>query len=601
MLATIIDEPFNDPDWLFEIKWDGYRALAFIDKGSVQLKSRSNHVWEDKFSSVASALQKSNVSAILDGEMVVLDRQGRSSFQLMQNYQKSGEGNLCYYVFDILYLDGQDLRALPLVERKELLKAYLDKLKSPIVLFSDHVVGRGESFFKLAAKKGLEGIIGKSRTSTYQSRRSRDWVKIKTHMRQEVVIGGFTEPRGSREKFGALLVGVYNDDQELIYSGHVGGGFNGQLLDDVYKKLKPLIRKRSPFKNKVPENSPATWVSPKLAAEVSFAEWTSGGIMRQPIFQGLRMDKNTKEIKKEVSKPVKPPKSPELTHLDKIYWPKENYTKGDLIAYYKAVGKYMIPYLKNRPITLHRYPNGIEGTHFYQKDLETHPDWVKTVAVQHGEKTVHYLLINNVRSLLYAVNLGSIDIHPFMAVIDDLEHPTYCVIDLDPHGVPFSKTIEAAMTLHQMLDEWKVKHYCKTSGGKGLHIVIPLRGKYDFEQSRQFAEIIGYQLHKKLPRTTSLERDPKKRPKKIYIDCLQNRTGQTIVAPYSVRPRPLALVSTPIEWDELDGLDVSAFTMESVSKRLEEKGDFFKAILGAGVDIKKTLARIERLLEEHSV
>lgn len=594
MLATLVDTPFNDPEWLFEIKWDGYRCLAFIKKGRVELKSRSDQNWSDKFLSVQKALEKIKGDVILDGEIVVLDKKGKSHFQLMQNYQRSDKGTLCYYVFDILYHDGEDLRQLPLIERKEILKSLLEKLNAPQIRFSDHIIGKGEAFFKAASKKELEGIIAKNSMSVYQSKRSQDWLKIKTHLRQEVVIGGFTAPRGSRKRFGALLVGVYNEANELIYSGHTGGGFTGELLEEVYQKLKPIVQKKCPFKDQPSPNAPVTWVKPVLVCEVSFMEWTSNKMMRQPIFQGLRMDKKPKTIKQEIPKRISKKPKEELTSLDKIYWPKEGYTKGDLLDYYKKIGKYMLPYLKNRPITLHRYPNGIEGTHFYQKDLETHPEWIKTIPVEHeGGKIVHYLLIDNLRSLLYAVNLGSIDLHPFMANNKDLDKPDYCVIDLDPHDVPFQKTIEVAMALHEMLDEWKVKHYCKTSGGKGLHFVIPLKGKYDFTQSRQFAEIIGYHLHQRVPKTTSLERDPKKRPKKIYIDCLQNRIGQTIVAPYSVRPRPKAFVSTPIEWNELPNLDISKFTMESIPERLKKKGDIFKSILGAGVDIKKILKRLE--------
>ncbi len=599
MLATLIKDPFNDPNWLFEIKWDGYRALAFVKKGNVQLKSRSNQVWSDKFSPIIQSLKQIKEPVILDGEIVVLDEKGKSDFQLMQNYQREGKGALCYYVFDILYKDGEDVRELPLLERKEILRLFLKQLNQPNVLFSDHIIAKGEAFFKAISKKQLEGIIAKKNESIYQSKRSQDWLKIKTHLRQEVVIGGFTEPRGSRKKFGALIVGVYNKDGDLIYSGHVGGGFTGKLLEDVYQKLKPQIQKNCPFKERPSPNTPVTWVKPVLICEVSFAEWTSGSIMRQPIFQGLRMDKNPKTIQKEIPKEVeikgkKKEKDTFLTHPEKVYWPKEGYTKGDLIEYYKKVAKYMLPYLKNRPITLHRYPNGIDGQSFYQKDLDIHPEWIKTMPVQHEEgRIVDYLLINDVPSLLYAVNLGSIDLHPFMANLKNLENPDYCVIDLDPHDIPFEKTIEAALILHEMLDVWEVKHFCKTSGGNGLHFVIPLHGKYNFTQSRQFAEIIGFHLHSKLLKTTSLERDPKKRPKKIYIDCLQNRIGQTIVAPYSVRPRPKALISTPIEWNELPNLNISDFTMETVPERLKKKGDIFKPILGAGVNIQKVLKRID--------
>jgi len=623
MLATLVDEPFDNEDWLFEVKWDGFRALAFITDGKVSLKSRNDLSFNNKFPSIVKALEKVRKSIILDGEVVGLDAKGKSQFQLIQNYLRiNKDSTLCYYVFDILFKDGEDLRDLPLIERKEILKKFLEKLSQPSIRYSDHILKDGKRFFKVVLKEKLEGIIGKKIDSTYQSRRSRDWVKIKTEERQEVVICGFTEPKGSRKKFGALIAGLYDEDKHLHYAGHVGGGFDAALLQEVYAKLQPLISNRCPFK-KVPKvNAPVTWVKPKLIAEVSFAGWTKNNIilettiqdgvnllssiavsriMRQPIFQGLRMDKNTKSVKQEVptaapkTGTVKKYKDLSLTNLEKVYWPDEGYTKGDLIAYYEEIAKYILPYLKDRPIMLHRVPNGIKGKDFYQKNINfSHPDWIHTCAVKHEGKTDNYLMIDDVRSLLYAVNLGSIDLHPFLARINSIDHPDFCVIDLDPHDISFDKVIEAALTVHEILDGAKVKHYCKTSGGKGLHILIPLGAKYDFNQSKQFAEIICSLVNKRLPKTTSVERSPEKRPKKIYLDFLQNRFGQTIVAPYAVRPRAKAMVSTPLEWDEInDDLDISAYTIETVPKRVKKIGDILKPILGPGINLKAVLSKLE--------
>lgn len=605
MLATLIKKPFDDEDWLFEIKWDGYRALAFINQGKVDLKSRNKLSWNDKFPEIAKELKNIDSQVILDGEVVVLDKNGKSDFQLIQNYQKDRAGALCYYVFDILHKDGKDLRQLPLIERKEILKQTLQQVALSNVRYGDHILENGIAFFKEASKAKLEGVIGKKIVSTYQSKRSRDWVKIKTSLRQEVVIGGFTAPRGSRKKFGALLVGIYNNEKKLEYVGHTGGGFTDSLLEDIYGRLEPLIQNNCPFQLKPKSNTPVTWVKPKLVCEVSFSEWTKENKMRHPIFQGLRMDKMAKKIIKETPENIpelNPKQSPskvskvELTHLDKVFWPEEKYTKGDLISYYQSIAPFILPYLKNRPVTLHRYPDGIEGKEFYQKDLPpSHPAWLKTCEIIQEGKINHYLLINDVNSLLYAVNLGSIDLHPFISKITSLSQPDYCIIDLDPHDIPFNKVIEAALTLHEILDKIQVKHYCKTSGGKGLHILIPLNGKYDYEQSRHFAEILGYLIHQKLPKTTSLERTPAKRPKKIYIDCLQNRTAQTIVAPYSVRPRPHALVSTPLEWNEVnEDLDVSQFNIKTVLNRLKKKGDIFSPILKEKTNIKIALDRISK-------
>lgn len=606
MLASLVEGPFDDEDWLFEIKWDGYRALAFIDRGKVALKSRNKLNWNKKFPSIIHDLKKIGGQVILDGEVVVLDEKGKSDFQLMQNYQNEHEGALCYYVFDILYRDGEDLRELPLISRKEILKKLIKELSLSVIRFSDHVLKEGKALFEQASKARLEGIIGKKIVSTYQSKRSRDWVKIKTSLRQEVVIGGFTEPRGSRKKIGALLVGIYNDENKLDYVGHVGGGFTDSLLNDVYDHLEPLIQKKSPFQTEPQPNAPVTWIKPKLVCEVSFSEWTKDNIMRHPIFKGLRMDKSSKKITKEViqdipekaseKRSLKKTLKVELTHLEKIYWPEEKYTKGDLITYYETIAPYILPYLKDRPMTLHRYPDGIEGKEFYQKDLPaSHPSWLKICEIEQEGKINHYLLIDDVNSLLYAVNLGSIDLHPFISRCKNLGNPDYCVIDLDPHDISFDKVIEAALVVHEILAKIKVKHHCKTSGGKGLHIVIPLYGNYDYEQSRQFAEIIGLLVHQRLPQTTSLDRSPTKRRKKIYIDCLQNRISQTIVAPYSVRPRPQAKVSTPLDWNEVNShLDVDQFTIKTVPQRLKKIGDIFTPILKEKNNLKSALARISK-------
>lgn len=602
MLATLAAEAFDSDEWLFEIKWDGFRAIAYKRKKEVILLSRNDLEFNNRFRSIVEALEKVPSECILDGELIVMDEKGKAQFQLMQNYQKTGKGDIAYYIFDILYKDGEDLRELPLIERKGILKSLLASIDSPLLRYSDHVLTKGKEFFRAAAKNGLEGIMAKRLNSTYHSRRGKDWLKIKSGQRQEVVIGGFTEPRGERKHLGALLVGIYKAGK-LNYAGHVGGGFSTALLKDVYEQLKPLEQAKCPFYVKPKPNEKVTWVKPKLLCEVSFAEWTEDNIMRQPIFHGLRNDKETKKVVKE--EPIKIKDIPavnntsgktgneEFTHLDKIYWPEEKYTKGDLIEYYREVAPYILPYLKDRPIVMHRYPNGITGQSFYQKDLiSVLPKGIKTATVAHEEKDIHYLLIDDVKSLLFAVNLGSIDIHPFISRVGHLEAPDYCVIDLDPQGVEWKQLIEVALTTHELLENLGVPHYCKTSGGRGLHIYIPLGGKYTFEQSKQFAHLIVAHVNQALPKTTSLERSPQKRKKQVYLDFLQNRTAQTVVAPYSVRPRPGATVSTPLDWDEVNNkLDPSGFTIKTVLKRFKKVGDIFKPVLGKGIDMAKVLKK----------
>lgn len=601
MLAILVAEPFDGEEWLYEIKWDGYRALAFIDNEHVKLKSRSNKSMNTSFAPIVKELEQIQAQVILDGEIVILDKSGKSQFGLIQNYQKDKKGALYYYVFDFLYKDGADLRSLPLLERKKLLKTFLDEYSFKSVRYSDHILEKGKSFFKEIAKNGLEGMMAKKIESTYQSKRGPDWVKVKTTLRQDVVIGGFTAPQGSRKKFGALLVGVYDENGKLNYIGHVGGGFSDDLLNDVFGKLKRLIQSKCPFSKEPKPNAAVTWVKPTLVCEVTFQLWTHEHVMRAPIFLGLREDVPAKSVILEVPTTAskasgKQTKELVLTNLDKIYFPKEKYTKGDLIHYYEKIAPYILPYLKDRPITLYRFPEGITKEGFYQKDLVVHPPWIKTYPVASEGKTIHYLTIRDEKSLLFAVNLGSIDIHPSSSRIKHLDKPDYCFIDLDPHGITFDKVIEAALVTHEILSKLNVPHYCKTSGGKGLHIMIPLNAKYTFQQSTQFAEIICYLVHRRLPKTTSLERMTEKRPKKIYLDFLQNRSGATIVCPYSARPRPGALVSTPLTWSEVnENLDPKQFNIKTVPNRVQEKGDLLKGIFDEGINLNKVLNDLKSL------
>ncbi len=616
MLATLVDESFDDPNWLFEVKWDGFRAIAEIKKRKVELYSRNLLTFNKLFAPIVKTLQTFSFDAILDGEVVVLDKAGKSFFQLLQNYQNTGEGNLTYYVFDILYLNGHSLINLPLLERKQILKSILPKTKN--IKYSDHVLEKGKTFYDIARRQNLEGIIAKYKTSIYQlGRRTRDWLKIKLHMQQEAVIAGFTQPRGSRKKFGALVLGVYKND-ELVYIGHTGGGFNEQSLKQVYTQLKPLVQKQSPF-IKVPKtNAPVTWVEPKLICEVIFSEWTTDGHMRHPIFIGLRPDKKPKEVIKElpmekgasnqktVMKFTEPKKNTELkigkrdvnvTHLSKVFWPKEKYTKGDVIEYYRKVSRFMLPYLKDRPESLNRHPNGAEGKSFFQKDVgNMPPKWVKTHKVfsESNDEYLNYLVCQDEPTLIYMANLGCIEINPWNSRIGSLDKPDYLIVDLDPEDISFDKVVETAQVTHEILDKLKVPNYCKTSGATGLHIYVPLGAKYSYDQAKQFTQLVVTMVNKRLPKITSLERSPAKRQKRVYLDYLQNRRGQTLAAAYSIRPKPGATVSTPLEWKEVKkGLTPKAFTIKTIFDRLDKKGDLWKPVLGKGVDLAKVLKQIK--------
>ncbi|MCS3797496.1 DNA ligase D [Niastella sp. OAS944] len=664
MLATLTDEPFDDKDWLYEIKYDGYRAVAYLDGDEVNIMSRKNLSFNNKFYAVVEALQELNMQAVFDGEIVALNEEGKSEFQLLQQWQKSGQGELIYYVFDILWLNGYNLMNLPLLERKAILEQILPQ--HPMVRYSDHVVETGTQFFEAATQQGLEGIIAKAAESPYTPTiRTKQWLKIKSNQRQEVVIGGFTESRGSRTHFGALVLGVY-EKNKLMYVGHTGSGFTEQSLAAIYKKLKSLITPKPPFDKKPKTNMPCTWVKPVLVCEVKFSEWTNDNILRQPIFMGLREDKNAKDVHKEnavhtetavqegeeetqqqtnstdmktktakkktAKRPVKkvsPKKAAKqtttskssegflnntdkeqvviinkkeltFTNLDKIYWPKEKITKRNLLNYYQQIAPFILPYMKDRPQSMNRHPNGINKPGFYQKDVtDKVADWIEKhnyISDSDGEKK-QYLVCTDEASLLYMANLGCIEMNPWHSTTKKPENPTWCVIDLDPDGnITFEKVIEAAQVIKQITDDLEIDTYCKTSGSTGLHIYIPLGAAYDYDQSRQLAELIVNLAYNEMPSFTSLERSPAKRKNKIYLDYLQNRKIQTIAAPYSLRPKPGATASAPLHWDEVKkGLQISDFSIENMYNRAKEVGDIFKPVLGKGINLKKVLTKIGTL------
>ncbi|HVZ67411.1 MAG TPA: DNA ligase D [Patescibacteria group bacterium] len=598
MLATLIDKPFDNKDFIFEIKWDGYRAIADTVGKKVRLYSRNKISFNDHYPEIVEALGNSKINAVLDGEIVVVDDNGKPDFQALQNYRKVKTGNLLYYVFDILFLDGRNLMGLPLIDRKKILEKVIPE-NSQIKL-GTHIEEKGVRFFEAAKKEGIEGVVAKRGDSSYSPGiRGNNWLKIKTHARQEVIICGFTKPKGGRKYFGALILGVYKDN-ELTYVGHTGSGFDEQSLKDMDGILQKLIVEKSPFKKVPKTNTPATWVKPKLICEVEFSEWTEGGNMRQPIFKGLRTDKDIKEVTTEKAKEeekVLEDSGIELSNPDKIFWPREKYTKGDLANYYKSISKFILPYLKNRPESLKRYPNGIEGDFFFQKDFTYElPKFADSIKIHSDseDKEINYLVCNNEETLLYMVNLGCIDINPWNSRVDNLEKPDYLIVDLDPEEIGFDKVIDAALEVRKVLDELEVKSYPKTSGATGIHIYIPTGGEYTHEQGRRLCEVIVNIVNSRVPEYTSITRSPSKRKGKVYLDFLQNRVGQTLASPYSVRPRPHATVSAPLKWSEVKkGLTPDDFTIKNILKRVEKEGDLFKEVLSEELNMKKTLKNLE--------
>jgi bifunctional non-homologous end joining protein LigD len=620
MLATAVEEAFDRDGWIFEIKWDGYRAIGETGKdGRARLYSRRQQPFEKKFAPIVESLRNLHRDAILDGEVVVLDDKGKSQFQLLQNYQKYGQGPLLYYAFDLLALDGKDLRQQPLRRRRQLLKKLLDENELAAVRFSDHVETDGRAFFAVAAKQGLEGIIAKNSVSRYvEGKRSLEWLKIKTHLRQEAVIGGFTRPKGSRQQFGALVLGVFDVD-ELIYIGHTGGGFNDASLTDLRSRLERLRQPTCPFRQRPHTNTPAQWVKPELVCEVQFQGWSRDGHMRQPIFVGLREDKmadavhretklavaaavdekasKAREAKRKKPAPTQPDDGVALTHLEKLYWPDQGLTKGDLINYYREMADIILPYLQDRPQSLHRHPNGILGQSFFQKDVarQPPPPFVETtrIRLEHEKRDILVPLCQDKPSLLYLANLGCIELNPWNSRIGQLDRPDYLIIDLDPEDIPFVRVVEAAIEVHKLLDRANAPNYCKTSGKRGLHIYVPLAAQFDYDLARQFAEVVANLVCARLPESTSVVRSPAKRQKKVYLDYLQNRRGQTLAAAYSVRPYPAATVSTPLKWSEVTRrLDPARFTIHSVPKRLDKVGDLWQPVLGAGAQLRDCLDRL---------
>lgn len=604
MLAVTVEGgPFDREGWLFEIKWDGYRALAETG-ASPKLYSRNLLPFESRFPKVFEEVRRLKLDAVLDGEIVALGENGLPSFQLLQDYESNPSSRLTYNVFDILFLEGRLLTGLPLKERKSILKGYLPK--NSIIRYSDHVEYRGRDFFRLAEKKGLEGVIAKDGESVYlPGRRSKAWIKIKARKSLEAVIAGFTQPRGGRNRFGSLVLGVYVGER-LVYAGHTGSGFDEKTLDSLYKKLLPLKTKTAPFNPPPKTNMPVTWVKPKLVAEVNFTEWTSDGRLRHPIYKGLREDKSPRQAQMDdrmetaqtavESTLIIGAQPVPVTNLNKVYWPKEGYTKGDLIEYYRKVKKLILPHLKDRPQTLHRFPNGIEGQAFYQKDMKQAPDWVPTTKIRHEDKTVNYLLVQDEASLVYLANLGCIEIHPFNSKAGRIEYPDYMVIDLDPEAVQFDKVRETALMVHELLDEIGIPNFCKTSGATGIHIYAPLGAKYDYSQVKQFCKIVATLGNRRLPEITSITRSPSKRQGRVYLDYLQNNRGQTLASAYSLRPYPKAPVSTPLDWKEVKKkFDPAEFNIKTVLNRIQKTGDLFKPVLGRGVDLIAGLNKLEKI------
>lgn len=622
MLAQSAEKSFNDKNWVFEIKWDGYRAVADLRETEIQLYSRNGLTYANKFSKIIEALDHQNYQMVLDGEIVAYNKDGKPDFQTLQKIGENPDLAMTYQVFDLLWLNGHSTQNLTLLQRKELLKDAL--IENEVIKYCEHIPEKGMAFFNQIEKMDLEGMIAKKADSTYsEGVRSSDWLKIKFQNTEDVLICGFTEPNGGRKNFGAIILGIYKDG-ELQYCGHAGTGFSDKTLESLYDLFKPFVIEKCPFKEVPKTNAPATWMTPELICEIKYTEKTKDGIFRHPVFMGLRSDKEkedlidedgqadeeVKPLKKvrkdelksaDIKKPKTMTKSVKLTNQDKIYFPESGITKGEIVEYYQSVAKYILPHLKNRPQSLNRFPNGIEGLSFYHKDAGNDaPEWIGKVSVfsESNEKDIEYLICNKADDLAYLNNLGCIDLNPWNSTVEHLNQPDWLALDLDPSkDNTFDQVIETALCVKEILDLAKIKGFCKTSGSSGIHIFIPMGAKYDYEQVKNFAHLLMQKVQQKLPDLTTLERNLKKRgDHKIYLDYLQNRSGQTLASVYSIRPKPLAPVSMPILWEELKfGLNPTDFNIHNALERIKKNGDLFKPVLGKGIDMLKILENISQI------
>jgi bifunctional non-homologous end joining protein LigD len=544
MLAKLHEGAFNSTAWVYEIKWDGYRAIADINKKEIKLYSRNGLSFRPDYPAVYDELKKIKQTVVLDGEIVALDADGRPSFQLLQQYAIDPDVPLCYYVFDCLYINGKSIEDKPLLERKEMLKKLLPE--SNVIKYCDHIAEQGREFFAAVKKQGLEGMIAKKADSIYtEGARSNDWLKVKNVIMEEAVIAGYTAPRNSRKFFGALILGIYTDGK-LTYIGHTGTGFNDKTLKAVYAQMQELKTNKSPFDNRVPVNGAVTWVKPELVCNLKYSEITEGGHRRHPVFMGLRIDKTAKEVHEEVKdtdmeKTTKAPKAAAkapkkktsgkvdttksidgkkvpFSHLDKIFFPDEGYTKGDIIDYYNTIYPHIIKYMKDRPESMLRMPNGIKDKGFFHKDAGTGaPSWVKSLALysESAEKDINYIICNDKPTLLYMANLGCIEMNPWNSRVKKLDNPDYLVMDLDPSSEnTFDQVIDTALVIKEILDKAGAVCFPKTSGATGIHIYVPLGAKYTYDQAKEFSHMVAMMAQETLPGFTSVERSLSKRGNK---------------------------------------------------------------------------------------
>ena len=608
MLATLTRDLPRGDNWLYEVKWDGYRAIAYVRGGEAELVSRNEKDLTERFPTVKRALERAvrTPDCVLDGEVCALDEQGRATFSAMQ--QGRPDTRYIYVVFDVLEVEGEPLLDLPLEERRERLEQLLDRSKPEIQV--SEAFDDGPGLLHVAEEQRYEGVIAKRRDSRYEvGRRGSHWLKIKTHQTQEFVIAGYTRGQGRRAgSFGSLVLGAY-EGGELRYVGNVGTGFGDAEIRRLLKLLQPLERKDTPFATvpKMPKvkKGDVIWVEPKLVAQVEFVEWTHDGHLRAPSYQGLREDKEPEQVHREEPLPNELRKGKRvlrLSNLDKLFWPEEGIAKGDLIRYYRDVAAVLVPHLKDRPFTMKRYPDGWEGKFFFQKDAPSHmPEWIKRVEVDvttrdspRQRRRIQAPVVNDELSLLWMANMGCIDCNTWYSRIDKPERPDFVLFDLDPSpDVGFRETVQVALLVKQALDMLELACFAKTSGSEGIHVLVPIDRRSTFADTRRFSEIIAGAIARAHPRLATTEWARAKR-RGVLIDSNQNGEGKTIASVYSVRPKPGAPVSTPLLWDEVnESLDPASFTMDVVRDRVDRHGDLFEGVLTTKQSLSQALKALQ--------
>jgi bifunctional non-homologous end joining protein LigD len=577
-LATLVDKPPESSEWVHEIKFDGYRILAFKNGKHVKLFSRNHKDWTAEFASIAEQIKRLPVDRlILDGELVLLDKQHRSNFQLLQNSIKENQHSpIIYYIFDLLYYDQWDLRPLTLIERKSILEPLL-KDQSEVLRYSDHVIGQGAAMFAQSCERQLEGIISKKMAGSYVSKRSKSWLKIKCSKRQEFVIAGFIPPKGSRSHFGSLYLGVYDAGGILQFCGNVGTGFTEKSLHEIYAHLKKRITKKNPFATNPPGVKTAIWVKPELIAEVEFSEWTEGGRLRHPSFKGLRKDKKALAVTREKEESVKNLPSRkvmeiELTNPNKMLYPEDRISKAEVYAYYRDISDYILPFMQKRPLTLVRCPANYQHC-FYQKhfnkssakSLRSFP-----IVGKKDNELDDYLYLVDQAGLLGLVQMSVLEIHPWGSTIDHIEFPNILIFDLDPApDVSWETVVKTAFAVKKYLQDLQLQSFVKNTGGKGLHVVIPIQPEYDWNVIRQFSELFVQFMKQQDPKKYIINMSKAKRTGKIFLDYLRNQRNATAIGPYSTRARLHAPVATPLHWDELTkDIEDTFFTLRTLPKRL---------------------------------